>query len=165
MRLRFTWILEKRIAISSIPRLIKDIEVWKEEGVKAVLILVEDHELYHFGGTKNYLELLKRKNFDVYHLPIRDFDIPTIDQCLNAVKWVDEKLDEKKPVVIHCYGGLGRSGTIAACVLVYRYGFRPETAIQVIRNIMPRSLESPRQTFFVYEFYDSLRNESYSSFC
>jgi len=156
---RVKWVVRRKLAISPIPRSIRDIEHWKREGIKAVVILVEAHELLHLGGIKNYLKLLKEKGFEALHAPIKDFHVPSISQCIEIVKWISERMEEKKPVLIHCYGGLGRTGTIAACLLIYRYGLHPEDAIEKIRRIKPRSLESPLQVTFVYKFYDYIKDK------
>ncbi|MCD6457952.1 MAG: hypothetical protein DRJ39_03005 [Thermoprotei archaeon] len=152
----FRWVIKNRLATAPIPRSIQNIRVWKDKGVKAVVILVEDHELAILGGKNRYFKLLENEGLEFFHSPIRDFYIPTIEQCMSIMNWIDKKIIENKPVLIHCYGGLGRTGTIAACYLIYRYGFDPMSAIEKIRSIRPRSIESPTQINFVYMFYEEI---------
>ncbi|MFX1319991.1 MAG: dual specificity protein phosphatase family protein, partial [Promethearchaeota archaeon] len=45
------------------------------------------------------------------------------------------------PTLVHCYGGLGRTGMILALYLVRRKGVRPESAITQIRQLQPGSIE------------------------
>jgi ADP-ribosyl-[dinitrogen reductase] hydrolase len=47
-------------------------------------------------------------------------------------------------VLIHCRGGLGRTGTIAARLLV-ELGWQPRAAIEAVRGARPGAIETPQQ--------------------
>jgi ADP-ribosyl-[dinitrogen reductase] hydrolase len=49
---------------------------------------------------------------------------------------------------MHCYAGLGRTGTIAARLLV-EHGMRPDVAIAQVRKIRPGSIETLEQEDYV----------------
>jgi len=152
------WILEGELAISPAPPGTGDLEEWKREGVRAVVVLLESHELDYLGGLDAYLELLRERGFETLHSPVRDFYVPTVEQCLEIVKWIEERVEEGKPVLIHCYGGLGRSGTVAACYLVYRYRMEPGEAIGAVRERRRGAVESPVQAGFVFRFAEEIRS-------
>ena len=65
--------------------------------------------------------------------PIRDQSIPTIAEAEALVRWILAGVDAKENVVVHCMGGLGRSGTIASCVMVAR-GASAADAIATVRK-------------------------------
>jgi ADP-ribosyl-[dinitrogen reductase] hydrolase len=54
-------------------------------------------------------------------------------------------------VVIHCRGGLGRAGTLAACVLRSE-GVPARAAIARVRSARPGSIENAAQEAFVAAF-------------
>jgi protein-tyrosine phosphatase len=68
------------------------------------------------------------------------------------VEWIDEKIHEGLPVLVHCRGGLGRTGTIVACYLVYN-GMSDIEAINYVRTIRPGSIELEGQVRTVQQFY------------
>jgi protein-tyrosine phosphatase len=51
-------------------------------------------------------------------------------------------------VLVHCRGGLGRAGMIAARLLVEE-GVPPETAMTAVRAARPRAIETPAQERWV----------------
>ena len=55
-------------------------------------------------------------------------------------------------------GGLGRSGTIAACVLAAR-GVEPGRAIELVRAARPGAIENAAQEAFVGQFREAWRSE------
>jgi protein-tyrosine phosphatase len=57
-------------------------------------------------------------------------------------------LDDGQGIAIHCRAGLGRSGLVAASLLVRR-GVMPANAIQTVRNCRPRAIETADQEAFI----------------
>ena len=57
-------------------------------------------------------------------------------------------LSDGHNIVIHCKGGLGRTGTIAARLLV-EFGAGPQTAIQSVRKARPGAIENSLQEQYI----------------
>jgi len=57
-------------------------------------------------------------------------------------------------VVIHCRGGLGRSGTVAAACLV-ALGHQPADAIELVRSARPGAVESTSQERWVHSYSEA----------
>ena len=87
-------------------------------------------------------------------LPIPDFHTPTIDQVNTFIKKADDVLKtKKKATVMHCAGGLGRTGTMLACWLIANDHMDSSQAIEFVRKIRPGSIETDDQENFVENFY------------
>jgi protein-tyrosine phosphatase len=90
------------------------------------------------------------------HEPIRDQDVPSMTQARNLVRQIRGALRSGQNVMVHCMGGLGRSGTIVACALA-EGGLSAQEAIAAVRVARgPRAVENRRQEDFVQSFIDSL---------
>jgi len=152
----FDWVIKGKLAASSKPDFIEDILEWRKIGIKAVLVLIEDRELMYLGGLENYLNILNKHGFKTLSIPIRDFSTPTFEEALRAVKWIEEMISKDNPVLVHCNAGLGRTGTIVACYLVYKEKMDPYDAINYVAEKRPGSLEVYRQIRFVYRFKEYL---------
>jgi Domain of unknown function (DUF4062)/Polymorphic toxin system, DSP-PTPase phosphatase/AAA domain len=85
-------------------------------------------------------------------LSVQDQGVPELAEAVDLVRWCHEALLRDESVVITCMGGLGRSGTVAACVLVDA-GASPDAAVAAVRAARgPRALETSAQEDFVYSF-------------
>ncbi|MBK7462828.1 MAG: dual specificity protein phosphatase family protein [Betaproteobacteria bacterium] len=56
-----------------------------------------------------------------------------------------------KNVFIHCKGGLGRTGTISACLLI-ESGMKHLEAIDCVRKARQNTIETAAQEFFVLTY-------------
>jgi protein-tyrosine phosphatase len=88
-------------------------------------------------------------------LSIRDMDIPTREEMVQILDTIDGALESGHKIYLHCYGGIGRTGTVVGCHLV-RHGMDNETALsqiatwrQDILNSWRRSPETEEQRQFV----------------
>ena len=70
--------------------------------------------------------------FEHKKICVEDFTAPTFDQIDEFVGFVESKLAEGKKVLVHCYAGRGRTGTMLAAFLIHR-GMSGEAAIREIR--------------------------------
>ncbi|KAA6184229.1 ADP-ribosyl-(dinitrogen reductase) hydrolase [Thiohalocapsa marina] len=120
-----------------------DLQVIADWGPAAVLTLMESEELaaVKVAGIGEAVEAL---GIDWYHLPIRDVQAPghrfENRWVLYGFK-VRRLLRQGQKVLIHCRGGIGRTGTVAARLLV-ELGEAPEEAIAAVRTARRGSIET-----------------------
>lgn len=89
-------------------------------------------------------------------------DAPSLDDLERLIKWIDRKIDEGKKVLVHCYAGLGRTGTVISAYIIYKFNYKPDEAINFVRSKRPGSVQSFSQFVTLETFYKYL-NGSQSS--
>lgn len=131
----------------------EDFRSIKEQGISKIYCLQEEDELQYLSGETiaQRDHSLSELGIQLIHSPIGDFRTPTPEQAQRLSKMILNDVIEGRNILIHCMGGLGRSGTIAACALVH-YGIKPEEAIKIVRTVRPGTLETDEQVGFVRGF-------------
>src|SRR6266566_3365397 len=71
--------------------------------------------------------------FEHKKICVEDFSAPTLDQVDDFVAFVDSKIAEGKKVLVHCFAGRGRTGTMLAAYLIHK-GMSAEAAVREIRE-------------------------------
>lgn len=138
----------------------EDIQDIKREGVKNVLSLVTEQEFVEYGVTNLKIKL-KESGLEHLHISVLDQRVPSFDQLYEILGWIDERIQRDEKVMVHCVGGLGRSGTIAAAYLIWKENLGFETAIQRIRESRSeRAIESKEQSQFLMEWENSLKKKT-----
>jgi len=147
---RFSWLIEQRLAGMAAPRGAETFTALHERGVRAVMSLTE----WPLPDG-----LFARYGLHTSHLPLADFTAPTVEQAATAVGTINRFLVANEPVVVHCEGGMGRTGTILACYLVSQ-GATAADAVAEIRTRRPGSIETAEQEASVAAYECYLREQS-----
>jgi len=136
------------------------IEQMTHFGVRHYIDLTEEGEL------RPYSQLLP-KGTTYTRFPIRDCDVPSsIDDVEKLIRHI-QKLSKRNDgyVYIHCWGGVGRTGTIVACYFAENNSF--EKAMQLLRkqfSEMPKSShrttpDTNEQINFVKKYKESMEEK------
>ncbi|ALM75414.1 protein-tyrosine phosphatase family protein [Thermococcus barophilus] len=133
-----------KVAFSPMPHPEEIAELAKE--FQAVVVLTYEYELYYD------LKEWEKHRVEVLYSPIEDFSAPTLEQLINIVRWIDEKVRDGKKVLIHCFGGSGRSGTIAVAYLMYSQGLSLRDALTRVRSLKPSAVETWSQMDVLRKF-------------
>lgn len=89
------------------------------------------------------------------YLPWRDMSAPTLPQLKELTQWISELIDEGQKIEIACIGGHGRTGTLAAALLLHRHPdkLKANHAIEFVRDIYcDWAIESQAQVDILYKF-------------
>ncbi len=127
-----------------------DLDVIAAWNAAAVVTLIEDHELADLRITALGPEV-RRRHMEWHHLPVRDVSAPDARfeaQWVVAGEALRALLRAGKNVLVHCKGGLGRAGIIAARLLV-ELGQAPDVAITTLRTARPGAIETEAQRAWV----------------
>ena len=147
-----------RISITILPgrkdtlrELDDDLATLKREKVSAVVCCVPREELAVY-GVDDLLERYQTAGIALYHLPIMDQRVCSQRELAAAVDWIRQQVESGGHLLVHCVGGLGRSGMVVACWL-RACGLSPQEAIDEVRRIRgPRTVETGLQENMVREF-------------
>jgi hypothetical protein len=127
-----------------------DLDAVAAWGARLVLTLVEPAELValqvpHLGRE------IQGRGIEWRHLPIADYSVPGEDfetQWQTQGAEIRALLCEGTDMVVHCKGGLGRAGMMAARLLV-ELGMAPDQAIREVRRARKGAIETPAQLALV----------------
>jgi atypical dual specificity phosphatase len=129
------WIVPGKLLIRSYPHREADLDALASMGIRTVINLASRaHDPHRLEGT-GLVEV---------HIAVRDFSAPTPEQIDRGIAAIDAALARGERVAVHCDGGLGRSGTLAACYLVHR-GLDAGRAVQEVRARRPGAIETSAQ--------------------
>jgi protein-tyrosine phosphatase len=120
---------------------------------KVLVSLIEDHELQSL-GIPNLVAQAQERGIQVIRFPIPDLGTPNLQAAKTVVAKIAAALKDGKNVVVHCRGGNGRTGTIAACTLV-ALGKSPGQALATVRVPRPNAAETRGQEQFIQTFATS----------
>ena len=123
-----------------------DLDAVRDWGAEVVVTLVEPHELVVL-EVERMGEAVAARGMRWLHLPIQDVGIPCARwerDWAEAGRSLRDTLRRGGRVFVHCKGGLGRAGTIAARLLV-ELGEPPEIAIAMVRAARTGAIETGGQ--------------------
>jgi protein-tyrosine phosphatase len=130
----------------------KDIEVIKKENIKTVICLIAPDEFVSY-GVPDLFEHYKSAGLNVKHVSIVDQGIPTFEEVKTLTSEINSSVKNKEKVLIHCVGGLGRTGLLAACYLKDYMKLSGKDAILKVRESRSvRAIESDAQEKFVEDY-------------
>jgi protein-tyrosine phosphatase len=122
-------------------------------GIDTFIDLTEEGE-YGLAPYAQHLDGLEHQR-----LSIPDLGVPTIERMGEILDVIDTALSRGRTVYVHCYGGVGRTGTVIACHLV-RHGVTADQALGLVaewRRGTPdghrESPETPEQRRFVGDWH------------
>lgn len=127
-----------------------DLDVIMQWNASAVVSLIEAHEFAAL-AVKGLGATVQARHMDWFHLPIADFQTPCARfeaEWQAAGRNLRHRLRNGFDVLIHCKGGLGRAGSIAARLLV-ELGVATDQAITMVRSVRPGAIETGSQERYV----------------
>ena len=103
------------------------------------------------GETEDYKPFLREQAgylglaVECMRFPIGDYGLPTQKTMTAILDAIDSALDHGRKVYLHCYGGIGRTGTTVGCYLA-RHGLTGSEAIHQLATwwqCVPKSAYYP----------------------
>ena len=126
-----------------------DLDRIRDWGAVAVVTLMEEHEFARF-RVDGIGRAISERAMRWYHLPIVDGNVP--DEAFEQA-WATTgpelraDLTAGRNILLHCRGGLGRTGTIAGRLLI-EFGLPAEQAINQVRQARPGAIETAAQELY-----------------
>jgi len=163
----FSFLWENEVAISSIPKEASQIAACKENfNTSLVVTLTEEEPL-----PESLFQNIECTNLFV---PVPNYHPPSKDQMDEIAEAIENVVALGGSALVHCGGGKGRAGTVAACLLL-RFGDRgikaqrgddvnktmptqlsSADATKYIQRIRPGSIETVEQESFIRQYADLL---------
>lgn len=124
-------------------------------GIRTIVDLTEPDEirrlgLHHPGYQEMVREVSLQMNIDAAYnsMPVPDFGTPDRRFLMEVLDLIDASADAGRPVYVHCWAGIGRTGTVVGAYLV-RHGHAADPSLldtidDLRRHTATASMASPQ---------------------
>jgi hypothetical protein len=151
------------------------IEAFLEAGIRTFIDLTQPHELAPYESILKDQAQIYDLELDYQRFAIRDHGVPSRETMTRILNTIDESIQNGKPVYVHCWGGVGRTGITVGCYLI-RHGLTAEEALLRVASLyatrpqnhfLTTSPETPAQFDFVRNWHEipSAKHRSKQNFC
>lgn len=141
-----TWWIDEPFILGSSNPTDAELERLYSNGFRLLVCLLDEQE-----QSPRYDPLRAlRLGYARQSIPVRDFHAPTVGQLKRFVDLV-RSVGVKSKVIVHCEGGTGRTGTMAAAYWIAK-GLRASQAIEKVRRVRPGAVEIDDQKAVLEEF-------------
>ncbi|NWX25880.1 PTPC1 protein, partial [Notiomystis cincta] len=134
------------------------IEQFERCGIKTIINLQRPGEhascgspLEQKSGFTYLPEAFMEAGIYFYNFGWKDYGVASLTTILDMVKVMAFALQEGR-VAVHCHAGLGRTGVLIACYLVFATRMSADQAILFVRAKRPNSIQTRGQLLCVREF-------------
>lgn len=135
----------------------KRLEAFLDAGLNTFVDLTHAGELHPYEPVLRELAEARGIPLEYTRLPIQDHSVPTPAEMRVILDTIEKALAGGRNVYVHCWGGVGRTGTTVGCYLI-RGGISSEEALKRLagwwsrvpkRAYFPQSPETSEQWEFV----------------
>lgn len=134
-----------------------------DAGVRTFVDLTETQETESYHEALEALAATRGTEITVQRMSIPDRMIPPVTTLKSILDVIDSSLRSGRPAFVHCFAGVGRTGTVVGCYL-RRHGLARKgevvTQISKLRRLMPGGRElsphTPEQVNLVENWEDGL---------
>lgn len=123
-------------------------DILHDNGVRRLICLEE--------RWTTQVDLARQRGIACHHFPMADMAPPSFSQAVDICRLAEPAIKSNQGVALHCRGGLGRTGTGLAAILIW-FGDDAEVAIAKVRDAQPHAIQSPAQERFLHEFANRIR--------
>lgn len=151
----FSWVIDNKLAGSGTPMTAEQYEWLIKNNIRSIVTVREFPLPEKWLINNSKLEVEKDYKFEY----VKDYGVPTLKVLDEIVDYINKKInDEKKPLVVHCAAGKGRTGTILAAYLMKIESLSSYDAIKKIRIIRPGSIQSKLQEETLHKYEEFLNS-------
>lgn len=116
-----------------------------EAGFDTFIDLTQPNEMLPYERILQEESKLYEVETSYQRFPIGDFGLPSPERMNSILDSINKSLQAGQKVYLHCWGGIGRTGTTVGCYLVRR-GMKAEEALEQLSawwRGVPKSLYHP----------------------
>ena len=131
-----------------------DLEAIQNKFNPTAIVTLMPHDELDVNKVANIGDAVVERDIRWFHIPIKDMNAP--DHSFNNF-WSEigpkiiGMIKQGDNVLIHCKGGLGRSGTIAALILI-ELGISNDEAIIQVRQARPGAIDIADQEKYILQY-------------
>lgn len=139
------------------------LEAFLRTGVDTFLDLTHPGELRPYESILGQLARERGLELAYARIPISDHSVPTLAVMKSILDHIEAGLKAGKTMYVHCWGGVGRTGTTVGCYLI-RGGLTGPQALERLagwwstipkRAYFPRSPETDEQVQFILNWQET----------
>jgi hypothetical protein len=86
-------------------------------GIDTFIDLTESNEMPPYEGLLQEAAAWLGKTVNYRHFPITNFEVPAKKDLEVILAFMNQRLQAGHAVYVHCYAGIGRTGTVVGCFL------------------------------------------------
>lgn len=129
-----------------------DMHHYRSIGIDTIVSMLERDEVHELGLQDEQI-ICKQNQIDFIQLAVPDRSLPAYEAFLIMMDLVVAKLKRGETVAVHCRPGIGRSGIVVCCALLY-FGNTPEAAVEIVskaRGVLVPDTKEQRDFIDLFE--------------